>query len=57
MNTIIKNWKTTLGGIIVAGVTIALAMHKITPDVAAAISGLAITLGLIAAKDGDKTGV
>ena len=57
MGNITKNWKTTLAGIIVGGVGIALALHYITPEVAASIITIAGALGLVAAKDGNQTGV
>lgn len=49
-----KNWKTTIAGIIVAGVAAATALHWITPEVATAILGAAASAGLIAAADAKK---
>jgi hypothetical protein len=57
MENITKNWKTTVAGIIVGGVGIALTMHYITPEVATSIITIAGALGLISAKDGNQTGV
>lgn len=52
-----KNWKTTLAGIVVAGLGIATAMHWISPEVAGAIATIATALGLVVAKDSNVTGV
>lgn len=57
MKNILKNWKTTLAGVIVGGVGIALSLKYITPEVAASIITIAGALGLVAAKDGNQTGV
>ena len=51
-----KNWKTTLAAVIVALIGAAAAMEYITPDVAGAITTIAVSIGLIAAKDSDVTG-
>lgn len=51
-----KSWKTTLAGVITAGTAISLAMGWISPQVAAAIGGLAVSLGLVSAKDSNVTG-
>lgn len=53
----IKNWKTTVTGIIVGGVAAAVALGYITTEVGTQITGLCIALGLIVSKDGDQTGV
>jgi len=52
----IKNWKTTLAGVVVAGTGIATALHLITNETAAAIMTIAGSLGLLVAKDGNVTG-
>lgn len=52
-----KNWKTTLGGILIAIVGVLLQSGVITADIASVITTILIALGFIAAKDGDKTGV
>ena len=49
-----KNWKTTLAGIITAGLTVATYMGWITADIAGAITAIAVSLGLIVASDGKK---
>lgn len=51
-----KNWKTTLAGLIVAGVGTAVAMHWISAEVGGAILTIATAVGLIAAKDSNVTG-
>lgn len=51
-----KNWKTTVAGFIGIAITVATSMHWITADVAAAITTIAVSLGLIAAKDSNVTG-
>jgi hypothetical protein len=57
MKNIIKNWKTTLAGVLVAGNTFALAKGIIDKDTFTFILGVLLSLGLIGAKDGDQTGV
>jgi hypothetical protein len=57
MENIIKNWKTTLAGIIVGSIAIAVALGYITPEVGGQITSVCIALGLIVSKDGNKTGV
>lgn len=49
-----KNWKTTVAGIIVVAIGVATKMEWITVDVSAAIITIATSLGLIAAQDGKK---
>ena len=51
-----KNWKTTLAGVIVAGVTFATYMGWITVEIGGAILGLAVAIGLGVAKDSDVSG-
>jgi len=46
-----KNWKTNLAALIVAGIGIATAMGWITVEVGAAITTIATAIGLGAAKD------
>lgn len=57
MENIIKNWKTTLAGIIVGSVAVAVALGYITVEVGGQITSVCIALGLIVSKDGNKTGV
>jgi hypothetical protein len=57
MKNMIKNWKTTVTGIIVGGVAAAVALGYISTEVGTQITGLCIALGLIVSKDGDQTGV
>jgi ATP-dependent protease ClpP protease subunit len=54
MTNILKDWKTTLAGIIVAGLAVATALNYITPEVANKIMALAVAFGLVIAKDSTK---
>lgn len=49
-----KNWKTNLAAVIVAGIGIATTMGWITPEVGVAIGTIAGALGLGAAQDAKK---
>lgn len=49
-----KNWKTTLAGIVVVAIGVATKMEWITADIATAIITIATSLGLIVASDGGK---
>jgi len=51
-----KNWKTTLAGIITGGVAVAIALEWISVEAGASILATAVALGLIVAKDNDVTG-
>jgi hypothetical protein len=51
-----KSWKTTVAGIIVAGVAFSTYMGWITPEQGTAILGAATAVGLVAAKDSNVTG-
>jgi len=53
-----KNWKTTLAAILAAAPQILhyLFPNTITLDVANVLSGLFVSLGLVAAKDNNVTG-
>lgn len=56
MNYILKNWKTSLAGLVtIAGVITATWVPQYADEVAKVVGFLA-GLGLIASKDGDKTG-
>ena len=54
--SLLKNWKTTLAGLIslvsIAGTSLGFLTH----EQAAAIAGIAMSFGLISAKDGNVTG-
>ena len=50
----VKNWKTTLAGIIVAVIAGATYLGYLTADQAVAITGTLTALGLIAAEDAKK---
>lgn len=58
MNFAFKNWKTTLSGIVILLLQVGptLFPQYITPSVANVISGVAVALGLLAAKDSNVTG-
>ena len=51
-----KNWKTTIAGIITGLVAAATALHYISPEQATAIIGALTAIGLAVAKDNDVTG-
>jgi len=57
MKNILKNWKTTLSGVLIAGLAFVNYKGFITTDELLLITSLLTSLGLIVAKDGDKTGV
>jgi hypothetical protein len=57
MNYLLKNWKTTLMGILgIAGIITATWLPQYADELAKVV-GTLVSLGLIAAKDGNKTGV
>jgi hypothetical protein len=52
-----KNWKTTLGGILIF---VVLTLHQadyISAEVLASVTAILTALGFVVAKDGNKTGV
>jgi len=51
-----KNWKTTVAGILVAAIAGATALGYLTAEQAAEITGALTALGLIAATDHNVTG-
>jgi hypothetical protein len=51
-----KNWKTTVAGIAVAILGVAVSMGYITTEVAGAITTIAVSLGLLVSKDAGVTG-
>lgn len=57
MKNLLKNWKTTLAGIVTSASVIVPVIAPQYAPIAKQVFGLAIALGLIAAKDGDNTGV
>jgi hypothetical protein len=57
MKSFFKNWKTTLAGIVTTGAVLVPAVAPQYAPIAKQVFGLAVALGLIAAKDGDKSGL
>ena len=57
MKNLFKNWKTTVAGIVTTGAVLVPTVAPQYAPIAKQIFGLAVALGLIAAKDGDKTGL
>ena len=56
MQNLLKNWKTTLAGVVaIAGVVAATWLPEFQDEVAK-VTGILVGLGLIVAKDSDKTG-
>lgn len=56
MKSLTANWKTTLAGLVGVLTVFAVSQHWISQDTAAAIGTLSVSLGLVAAKDGNVTG-
>ena len=57
MNNLLKNWKTSLAGIVtIAGVITSTWLPQYSDEVAK-IVGILAGLGLLATKDGNKTGI
>jgi hypothetical protein len=56
MQTILKNWKTSLSGLIVGLVSILVHLGKIDPTTGNAIIGITGSLGLLSAQDGNISG-
>lgn len=54
---LLKNWKTTLGGILVAIATLLWQSGVIDATTFGVIQSILVALGFAVAKDGDKTGV
>lgn len=55
---IVKNWKTTVSGVVAVLVWFAKGIGlEINSDTAAAISSLMLAVGAFFAKDGDKSGL
>jgi len=56
MQTILKNWKTSLSGLIVGLVAIFVHLGKIDQQTGSAIIGITGSLGLLSAQDGNANG-
>jgi hypothetical protein len=56
MKSLLKNWKTTLAGLIGILTMVGTSTGVISKEVAGAIVTIATSLGLLAAKDGNVTG-
>jgi len=54
---LLKNWKTTLAGVVSIAAIITATWLPQYADELATVVGLLVSLGLVVAKDGDKTGV
>ncbi len=54
---VIKNWKTTLSGVLIGAILLAVYTGKMDKDTAMWLIGILMSYGLIIAKDGNKTGV
>lgn len=54
---LLKNWKTSLAGVVAIATIVASTWLPDYQDEVASVVGFLVGLGLIAAKDGDKTGV
>ena len=57
MKNLFKNWKTSLAGFLGLASVIVPVVAPEYITIAHQITALAVSLGLIAAKDGDKTGL
>jgi len=57
MKNLLKNWKTTLAAILGAGSAIVPVILPQYAPITAKVFEIAVVLGLVAAKDGDKTGL
>jgi len=56
MQTILKNWKTSLSGLIIGLVSFLVHLGKIDSTTGNAIIGITGSLGLLSAKDGNVNG-
>ena len=52
----IKNWKTSIGGILALIVTLLVQAEVISAEIGTMFTGLLVGLGFIASKDANKTG-
>jgi hypothetical protein len=56
-NFLYKNWKTTLAGLLILGLVTLYILKVIDGEQCLTIFGILSGAGLIASKDGDKTGI
>jgi hypothetical protein len=56
-NFIIKNWKTTVSGLLILAMLGIYLLNKITTEQFLTATAFMVSVGLIASKDGDETGV
>lgn len=55
MKNILSSWKTTIAGLVVLGLSVALAFGKITLEQYSILLGGATAAGLVTSKDANKT--
>ena len=56
MQTLLKNWKTSLSGLIVGLVSVFVHLGKIDAETGNALIGITGSLGLLSAQDGNTSG-
>lgn len=54
---VVKNWKTTLSGVLIGLILLAVYNGKIDKETGMYLMGTLVSYGLIIAKDGNKTGL
>jgi len=56
LNNLIKNWKTSIMGLVALSFVVAFLLGRITPDQLLTLIGVVVGGGLLAAKDGNVSG-
>ncbi len=56
-NFVVKNWKTTASGILIFVILGVYLLNKITIEQFMTATSFLVSVGFIASKDGDKTGI